>query len=83
VSDSTNQIIRRLLTLNTSQRLTAHETLAALESCASMWNGLRAPSAPAQVVPDVEDDDVENEEVCVGSVQVQYITLANVFCCMT
>nr|XP_039261078.1 uncharacterized protein LOC120337384 [Styela clava] len=55
-----NDIIRGLLTLDPTQRLTASETLVALKQCAWAWSDARYSTIDAQVVPDV--DNVESED---------------------
>ncbi|XP_076824259.1 uncharacterized protein LOC143470187 [Clavelina lepadiformis] len=57
VSTNSIDIIRGLFNLNPAKRLTAAQTLAALERCVAPRNRSRTPSAQAQVVPDIDDDD--------------------------
>lgn len=63
-----DDIIRGLLTLDPSQRLTADDTLLALHRCANSLIAVRYLSLDAQVVPDLDretssDEEEKNEEL--------------------
>ncbi|XP_071955460.1 serine/threonine-protein kinase 40-like [Antedon mediterranea] len=61
VSESNCALIRGLLVLDPTRRLTASQVLDALSNTLSIWNSMRSHKDTLQVVPDI-DDVVEDEE---------------------
>lgn len=61
VSENTISLIRRLLVLEPTQRMTASEVLDALSVIIATTKHLLGPAEPLQVVPDVDDVKDENQ----------------------
>ncbi|XP_074655120.1 serine/threonine-protein kinase 40-like [Tubulanus polymorphus] len=61
VSDNTNNIIRKLLVLDPKTRLTAEEVITRLTSIIDEWKSVTLSSGPLQVVPDIDDINVEGQ----------------------
>ncbi|XP_044275393.1 serine/threonine-protein kinase 40 isoform X1 [Varanus komodoensis] len=61
VSENTVCLIRKLLVLDPQQRLAASEVLDSLSSIIASWQSMSSLSGPLQVVPDI-DDQVGNPD---------------------
>uniref|UniRef100_A0A3P9AAM2 Serine/threonine-protein kinase 40 n=1 Tax=Esox lucius TaxID=8010 RepID=A0A3P9AAM2_ESOLU len=62
VSENTVCLIRKLLVLDSQQRLTATEVLESLSGIIASWQSVSSLSGPLQVVPDIDDQVKVTEE---------------------
>ncbi|XP_072178348.1 serine/threonine-protein kinase 40-like [Diadema setosum] len=59
VSENTNGLIRSLLVLDPSTRLTASQVLESVKTTLAMWRSLALQGEQLQVVPDIDNGDCE------------------------
>uniref|UniRef100_T1IY19 Serine/threonine-protein kinase 40 n=1 Tax=Strigamia maritima TaxID=126957 RepID=T1IY19_STRMM len=61
ISENTTALIRDLLVLDPKRRLTASQVVDALNVIVSMWRSLAVPTVPLQVVPDIDDVELQHQ----------------------